>query len=87
MTPETTGHRIVREWCADPDDRSVAEALAERIDAALAEAQRDTERLDWLDKHPVDIEWDIAGWRTSNCVDYRIRPAIDAARAKAGEST
>lgn len=85
--PETTGQRIVREWCTCEFSEP---SLAERIDAAIAEAQRDTVRLDWIFGHisqkrhgSVAIEqrdgeccvWGYQ-WETG------IRAAIDAARAK-----
>lgn len=54
----------------------------------LAEAQQDTARLDWLEKHPMSVPavHDTRGWQTKRASDLRsygplptLREAINAA--------
>lgn len=55
---------IIGGQCVPAPFREVKERLIDLL-AALASAKRDGERLDWLEKHPLEI-----GWRQGNGQDF-----------------
>ena len=88
--PLTIGQRIVWEHCGLLGWSDHYKALADKIDAAIAEGKRDTERLDWLegleaplisqfgDPHP---QWQIWNAGKRHAAAF-LRAAIDAAIGK-----
>lgn len=81
--------KIERELDSEKYDHAWALLEVKRLNAELTEARKDSERLDWLEKHAFDVRKPHRRTWTVNYVEHHVscyssatnlRAAIDAAR-------